>query len=210
MIDLNEKTQSLVIIEKKLITNTEAKFESSYEHWNILNTINHTYSWKSSALKKVELRLDGKEAKFHSDDPIESINKNFYEKTKDYSSKKTIEIINDYQKCAEIMIEKIKGNESSEDLAPQGFDGSVFDYLVYDLIFHPVNHYIFYSVKNDEYGMFLDLEEYIKINRSGLYKDLAILNLNGFMEKDEYCRLFKKGYEWEHDDLYINIKANTL
>lgn len=108
MVDLNKKLQSLVTIEKKLIDNTESSFESSYEHWNILNTINHTFSWKNSAIRKVELRLNGKEAIFHSDDPIESINRGFYEGTKNYSREKTIEIIDAFQEKSKVMIEKIK------------------------------------------------------------------------------------------------------
>lgn len=73
-----------------------------------------------------------------------------------------------------------------------------------------MNHYIFYSIKNNDYGLFLSVEEYIRENRSGLYRDLGIVNMKGLMEKDECSKLFRKGYEWEHDDLYINIKANTL
>jgi hypothetical protein len=112
-------------------------------------------------------------------------------------------------KKIEIIYEKLKGKESSKELVPIGFDGTVFDYLKYDLIYHPISHYIFYSIKNDEYGIFLELEKYITENRVSIFNDLGVLNLKNYLMENEYEKLFLKGYEWENDELFIQIKEMT-
>lgn len=208
--DLNKACGDLYLVEKEILNLSKSDFESSYEHWTLINTMNHVYSWKNGALKKVELRLVGKEAKYHSDESLDTINQKTYATTMSYSKRKTIEILNETEQKIRALYIKIRNHESSKELAPNGFNGTVFDYLKYDLIYHPINHYLFFAIKNNEYEVFVAVEKYITKYRSIIFNDLGIINLKEFIDKKDIEALFTKGYEWEHDDLYIQIRQITL
>jgi len=209
-IDLTVKCSDLATVEKRIIDFAKQDCIGTYEHWTILNTLNHAYSWKNNALGKVRSRLNSKEAYFHSEKPIDVINREYYESTNDYSKTQTVEIIDMFLEKQKVLYNKIRGKETSKELAPLGYEGTVFDYLKYDLIYHPINHYLFYAIKNTEYEVFLEVEKFIAENRSTLYNDLGIVDLKGMMDKTESRIIFNRSYEWEHDDLYINIKENTI
>jgi hypothetical protein len=207
--DLIKSCADLLLVEKEILDVNKSDFVSSYDHWTLLNTINHVYSWKIEALKKVELRLTGKEANYHAKESLETINQKIYKTTMQYSKRKTIEILNETKQKIGFISEKIRDHESSKELAPIGFNGTVFDYLKYDLMYHPVNHYVFYALKNNNYEAFLAVERFITKNRSVIFNDLGITNLKEFMKEDDSKTIFNKGYEWEHDDLYIQLKQIT-
>jgi hypothetical protein len=207
--DLNQASNELLTIEKKMLDLDKLGFESSYEHWTLLNTINHVYSWKTGALKKVELKLSGKEAKYKSDESLDILNHKYYKETCNYSKRKTIEVMNEVNQKIRSINDKIKDRGSSKELAPKGFNGTVFEYLKYDLIYHPINHYVFYAIKNSEYDIFIVLEKYIQDRRSTIFSDLGIMNLKELINENETGKVFNKGYEWEQDELYNQIKTMT-
>jgi hypothetical protein len=208
--DLNEGCSDLFYLEKEILNLSKSDFESSYDHWTLINTLNHVYSWKNGALKKVELRLAGKEAKYHSDESLETINQNIYKMTVNYSKRKTIEVLNETEQKIRAISAKIRNHELSKELAPNDFNGTVFDYLRYDLIYHPINHYLFYAIKNNEYDVFLVVEKFITKYRSVIFNDLGIINLKEFIAPKDIEAVFTKGYEWENDDLFIQIKQITV
>ncbi len=207
MIDLAEKTMGIELLETKILATSKLNFVGSYDHWNILNTLNHACCWKNSALRKVELRLDGEDSKFHSDEPLETINQAFYYQTEKYTKEQTQEVIAETFKNARLLIGKIKGQELSKELAPIGYNGDVLNYLICDLIYHPVNHYIYYAIKNNEYEVFLLLEQYINSTKNDLYKDLGILSIKGLIESNIRDQIFIKDNIWDKNKLYLIIKT---
>jgi len=210
MIELNDILTEIEVVEKNILNSSELKIEGSYEHWNILNTVNHAYCWKNCALKKVELRLEGKESKFHSVEPLDTINRAFFNQTENYTQMQTIAVIEESLKRARIIIEKISGHESSRELAPNGYNGDVLKYLICDLIYHPINHYIYYAIKNSEYKIFMILEEYIKRNEKVLFKDDRLLSVKGLIEIDGSNKIFAKENKWKDNELYIKVKDYSL
>jgi hypothetical protein len=207
-INLLEKCSELSNLEKDMIRISTIQFNGSYEHWTLLNTINHVLAWENSAMKKVEARIRNEEVKFHSDKSLDDVNRLYYDKTKSYTTNQTIDIIESTLEKEKEVIGKIKGHEESKGYAPIGYIGIVYEYLVFDLIYHPINHYAFYALKNNEYKVFLEIEKYISTNRSSLFNDLGTMNLKEFATREEIKVLFEKGYEWEHDELYIQIKKS--
>ena len=197
-------------LEKNLIQNSKSNIISSYEHWNILNTVNHVCSWQNNAINKVENRLKGIAVNYHSTTTtIEQVNLHYYEKTKNYSKQKTFKFIDEVDAKIRTLATSINGKETLKELAPSGFDGTVFDYLKMDLIYHPINHYIYYSLKNDEYDNFNLIEKLISQTRQSVFNDLGVIDFEYFMESEMYDLIIKKGYEWKNNDLYIYI-ANKL
>ena len=205
-IDIRQIYKDLTTCEKRLLANAKQVFESSYDHWTIEDTVNHAYSWKLSGLKKVEGRVKGEEVRFHAERPLDEINVEYYEKHKGHTKEETREVIERTIYRVNKVLEQIQGKESMNEYAPIGYSGSVLEYLQFDLIYHPMNHYLLYAIKNDEYGLLLELEEFIKVNRSTVFRDLGVLGLKGYMKEEEHSIIFKKGYEWEHDDLYVYMK----
>jgi hypothetical protein len=205
--DLAEKCESLHVVEKKIIELSGGGFVGSFETWTLLDTINHACAWKKTALQKIELRLDGKEVDFHDKMAIDLINRSFYEESRNRSKERTLKNMVEIADLSRRILRMLSGREDSEDISPIGFSGPVGEYLRYDLLFHPINHYIFYSIKNNEYGMFLEIERYVAKNRRSVFKDLSVLDFSGFCGAQEYVDLFTRGYEWQNDDLYIHLKS---
>jgi hypothetical protein len=208
--NLLDKCSDLVSIEKSIIQMSKGSFESTFDHWTMLNTVNHVYSWKNSALKKVEARIKNESVSFHSDKSLDNVNRHYYEKTKDYAKEQTIGIIESTFGKGKELLERIKGKEQSKELVPIGYEGTLFEYLVFDLIYHPVIHYVFYAIKNNEYDVFNEVGKYIRKNRNTVFNDFGILNLKELMTMSEKDEIFKKGYEWENDDVFILIKHVTV
>jgi hypothetical protein len=208
-LDLGSYCADLAEVEKSLPAKSNLSFKGSFEHWTLLNTLNHVYCWKNAAIKKIQERLLGKDIKFHDGTPLDEINRDYYEKTKRAGLRKTIECIESTERKIDALLKNVSGSEASTEIVPIGFYGTVFDYLKFDLIYHSVNHYLHYSIKNDEYAVFLAVEKYISDNRSSIYRDFGILNLKELIGKKEANGFFDKGYEWEHDDLFIQIKSMT-
>jgi hypothetical protein len=207
MIDLNQSFKELELLEEKLLVINETNTIGSYEHWNILNTINHAFCWKNSAIKKVDLRLSGKISNFHSDEPLESINKHFYEQTKQYTEKDTLETMHETLKHVNSICEKIKGKELSNEYVPYGYNNNVHNYLMYDLLYHPITHYIYYTIKNNEYEAFSSIENYLNMHISIL--DFGMFSFKGMMENDDGKNMFIKESKWDTSKLYQNIKSNN-
>jgi hypothetical protein len=208
--NLLEKSSDLASIEKKIIQMPKGSFEGSYDHWTILNTTNHVYSWKSNALKKVEARIKGESVSFHSDKSLDEVNRHYFEKTKDYSIDQTSGIIESTFLRQKELLERVKGKEQSKELVPIGYEGTLFEYLAFDWIYHAVIHYVFYAIKNDEYDLFNEVGKYIRMNRNAAFNDFGILNLKEMMTGSERTEIFKKGYEWENDEVFILIKHVTV
>jgi hypothetical protein len=202
--------RELADLEKRIIEAAKSAFEGDWGHWTVLDTVNHACAWKNNALKKVESRLRGGEARYHSDKSLEEVNRHYYEKAKGCSRRDAIGIIEDTlaRECA--VLEAIEGRESSDDLAPTGYEGSVSDYLTFDLILHPVNHYAYYAIRNDEYEVFLEAERYVSKYRSSIFKDLGSLDIKGLAGEEELKRMLDKGYEWQNDDLFVLVRSMAV
>jgi hypothetical protein len=76
--DLVGKCNELSVLEKNIISISKKKYKGNYNHWTLINTINHTCCWKLSALHKIELRINGREAYYHDEKSIETIKKNIF------------------------------------------------------------------------------------------------------------------------------------
>ena len=77
------------------------------------------------------------------------------------------------------------------------------------MLYHPISHYLYFAIRNNEYKLFLEIEKYIKKNRSTVYNDLGIIDIKEIIDPAMYKEIFSKGYEWENDDLYNTIKEIT-
>ncbi len=204
--NLHEVGDAISSLEIELIINSSSSTGGTFDHWSILNTINHVCSWKNHAINKVESRQKGEPVNYHSSTTtVDQVNHHYFDKTRDYSSKQTIEVINDTKIRIKSITESIKGNESSTQLVPSGFKGNVFDYLKMELVYHPVDHYIYYSLKNDEFMDFTLLEKLIYKYRQTAFNDLGVLDFSEFMEPKLFDTITNKGVEWKNDDLYIHV-----
>jgi len=210
LFNLKEKYSELQLYEHKLINIPKETHESSYEHWSFLNTINHVYCWEINALNKVEARIKNENVNYHSDKSLEDVNKHYYEKTRDYSKDQTLEIMESTSRKALEIFNQIEGKEESKELVPIGYMNTVFDYLVFDLIYHGIIHYAFYAIKHNDFKLFEEVGKYIRSNRKTMFNDFGIMNMKELMTPKEKGEIFKKGYEWENDDLYIQIKHITV
>jgi hypothetical protein len=204
---IDDGLRDLAEIEKRMLDLAKSAYAGSYEHWTIRDTINHACSWKGNALKKVEARLRGEAASYRSDASLEDVNRHYYEKTKEYSKRKTAEAIDSTLARGLEACGKIAGKESSTELAPAGYEGTVIDYLTFDLIFHPVSHYAYYAIRNDEYEVFLEVERFVSKRRGSIFKDLGVMSVKEFADEKTLREILDKGYEWQHDDLFIQMKS---
>ena len=127
---------------------------SSFEKWTLLDTINHVNAWKRIALEKVQLKIDGKEATYHSSRSIEVVNREIYNQNSSNDAVMTKAFIEQNQKVAEQLFHQILGKETSMELCPTGFKGNVSAYLLYDLILHPAKHYLSFFMKTNDDKMF--------------------------------------------------------
>jgi len=204
---IDDSLRELADVEKRAIELAKSGHAGSYEHWTVLDTINHACSWKNNALRKVESRLQGEDVRYHSDKVLDDVNRHYYEKARDYSRSKTIEVAEAALEKSLNVLGKIRGKESSKDLAPIGYEGAVIEYLTFDLIHHPIAHYAYYAVRNDEYEVFLEIERFVSKRRSSVFSDLGVVSIKGFADKKTLDGILSKGYEWQHDELFIQIKS---
>jgi hypothetical protein len=193
--------------EKRIIDASKAAFEGDFGHWTVLDTVNHACSWKNNALKKVEARIRGEDASYHSGSSLEDVNRHYYDKAKGASKAEALATIDATLARAAEVLRGIEGRDSSAGLAPTGYGGSVSDYLTYDLIIHPINHYAYYAIRNDEYDAFLEVERYVSKYRSSAFKDMSVIDIKGFADEKLIREIFDRGYEWRHDDLFILLKS---
>jgi hypothetical protein len=199
--------RDLAEVEKRIIGAAKADFSGDFGHWTVLDTIRHACAWKGAGLAKVGSRIRGEEAPYHSGEPLERINRRFYGEASGSTKQDALSEIDRILALESEVLEAIKGRESSELLAPSGYRGTVSDYLAFDLIFHPVDHYAYYAIHNDEYEVFLEVERYIAKYRSSAFSDMSVVDIKGIADSDRLRELFDRGYEWQHDDLFILLRS---
>jgi hypothetical protein len=199
--------RDLAEVEKRIIGAAKAGFAGGFDHWTLIDTISHACAWKAAGLGKVESRIRGEEAAFHSGEPLEDINRRLYEEARGRSAQDALREIDRIVAREAEVLESLKGRESSVDLVPSGYRGTVSDYLAFDLIFHPVDHYAYYAIRNDEYEVFLEVERYVAANRSSAFSDMGVMDLKGYADGDSLKEIFDRGYEWQHDELFILLRS---
>jgi hypothetical protein len=207
--NLEDESLEILVIEKEILNISKSRFRGTDDHWTLKNTINHVCSWRKIAIGKVESRIDGNEKDILNGKTVEKINNEFYKETKGYSKRETIRNIEMCKTKISLLYQKIKGKENSTEVAPFGFKGTVFEYLKGDLLYHPISHYLYFAIRNNEYALFLEIEKYIKKTRSAVYNDLGIIDIKEIIDPTMYKEVFSKGYEWQNDDLYNTIKDIT-
>jgi hypothetical protein len=199
--------RDLAEVEKRIIGAAKADFPGDFGHWSVLDTIRHACAWKNAGLAKVGARIRGEEAPYYSGEPLELINRRFYGEASGSTKQDALSEINKILAVESEVLEAIRGRESSELLAPSGYRGTVSDYLAFDLIFHPVDHYAYYAIRNDEYEVFLEVERYVAKYRSSAFSDMSVVDIKGIADGERLGELFDRGYEWQHDDLFILLRS---
>lgn len=202
---LQQQHVNLVEIENQML-DAPSQFTGSWEHWTLTDTIFHTNSWKSFALNKVKQRLEGKSSPYHGTQPLDEINRTIYDNTGSDKKENVRKLIHDVGILTEEVLEKISGKEDSNEYAPSGFGGSVQDYLFHDLIVHPVKHYLYYCIRNDDLALFGKIEDYIDSQNGILPEKENIIDLKIFFPENKNTTLFDKTGSWAKNALFQKIR----
>jgi hypothetical protein len=97
---------------------------------------------------------------------------------------------------------KLDGEDTSSTYAPLNTKGKLFDYLKGDLVYHPISHYLYYAIRNNEYNLFLEIKKYIIKTSDTVYSDLGPIDPKEIIEPSKFNEVFTKNDKWENDDLF--------
>jgi len=205
-----EKASTILFkLERKLNASFASNFKTSIEHRTLLDTIRHANMWKMSALEIVRKRVSGKEAYFHNEAELVEIDDEIYVVTCEENYRQTLSFIEQVEDIALSVFKGIKGKENSTDWSPLGFDGTVLEYLLHALVERPVRRYLYYGLRNNEYDLFVVLQQFLIANWSELFNKDQLFDLSVFYDSKTDKGLFLKTGEWISNSMYIEIKSRT-
>ena len=207
--NLRKEVVEVSKLEEYIIDNYKSDFVGDNDHWTIINTINHVCCWKKIAVSRVENNIKGVPDNILEGKNIDVINNELYVKTLKYTEIETRSFIKQCENEIQNLYVKLNNNDKSSEYVPQDREGTLFDYLKGDLLYHPMSHYLYYAIRNNEYSLFLELKKYIVKTSDTVYKDLSVIDLKEIIDPSKYIEIFGKNAEWKKDDLFIKIKKLT-
>jgi hypothetical protein len=206
---IEKVSSSLIRLERRMAESRRSTFSSSWEHWTVLDTINHSNIWKMSALEKVRKRQQGTDEFFFEEKALDEIDQEIYIVTSSQSIEKCKDFLDQVQRIMSEILADIRGRELERSLCPIGFDGNLEDYLCHELIRHPLRHYLHYGIRNDDYAFFREAESFSLKHAGLVLRDERMLDFSYFFDPQAVALPLPLGQAWEGDELYARIRQRT-